>query len=81
MNTIELYIISFGCQLIASLCEIYAASLRVPTCSDLIRLLVETRRKELVTRADPEGNIGTYSTLEPPDPRNEKAGIVGASSP
>jgi cyanide hydratase len=31
---------------------------------DLIRLLVDTRRKELVTEADPQGGIGTYSTRE-----------------
>ncbi|RSM15482.1 Cyanide hydratase [Fusarium ambrosium] len=31
---------------------------------DLIRLLVDTRRKELVTEADPDGNIATYSTRE-----------------
>lgn len=29
---------------------------------DLIRLLVDTRRKELVTEADPAGGIATYST-------------------
>ncbi|KAF3808069.1 Cyanide hydratase [Colletotrichum gloeosporioides] len=29
---------------------------------DLIRLLVDTRRKELVTEADPEGGIASYST-------------------
>ena len=31
---------------------------------DLIRLLVDTRRKELVTEADPEGGIASYSTRE-----------------
>lgn len=31
---------------------------------DLIRLLVDTRRKELVTEADPQGGISTYSTRE-----------------
>lgn len=31
---------------------------------DLIRLLVDTRRKELVTEADPQGGITTYSTRE-----------------
>lgn len=31
---------------------------------DLIRLLVDTRRKELVTEADPQGGIATYSTRE-----------------
>ena len=31
---------------------------------DLIRLLVDTRRKELVTEADPNGGIATYSTRE-----------------
>jgi len=31
---------------------------------DLIRLLVDTRRKELVTEADPHGGIATYSTRE-----------------
>lgn len=29
---------------------------------DLIRLLVDTRRKELITEADPDGGIATYST-------------------
>lgn len=29
---------------------------------DLIRLLVDTRRKELVTEADPHGGIASYST-------------------
>ncbi|KAF5013086.1 hypothetical protein FDECE_913 [Fusarium decemcellulare] len=29
---------------------------------DLIRLLVDTRRKELITEADPNGSIATYST-------------------
>lgn len=31
---------------------------------DLIRLLVDTRRKELVTEADPAGGIATYSTAK-----------------
>lgn len=31
---------------------------------DLIRLLVDTRRKELVTEADPQGGITAYSTRE-----------------
>ena len=31
---------------------------------DLMRLLVDTRRKELITHADVDGNIGTYSTME-----------------
>lgn len=31
---------------------------------DLIRLLVDTRRKELVTEADPHGGIQSYSTRE-----------------
>lgn len=31
---------------------------------DLMRLLVDTRRKELITHADTDGNIGTYSTME-----------------
>lgn len=31
---------------------------------DLIRLLVDTRRKELVTESDPQGGIVTYSTRE-----------------
>lgn len=56
---------------------------------DLIRLLVDTRRKELVTEADPDGNIATYSTRErlglhlplDPNPRNEKAGLVGSTRP
>lgn len=55
---------------------------------DLIRLLVDTRRKELVTEADPDGNIATYSTrerlglhlpLDTPMPSEEKAGLVGAT--
>jgi cyanide hydratase len=29
---------------------------------DLIRLLVDTRRKELITEADSNGGIATYST-------------------
>jgi cyanide hydratase len=31
---------------------------------DLIRLLVDTRRKELVTEADPQGGIASYTTRE-----------------
>lgn len=31
---------------------------------DLIRLLVDTRRKELITEADQNGGIGTYSTQD-----------------
>jgi cyanide hydratase len=31
---------------------------------DLIRLLVDTRRKELITEADPQGGISSYSTWE-----------------
>jgi cyanide hydratase len=31
---------------------------------DLIRLLVDTRRKELVTEADPVGGITSYSTRD-----------------
>jgi cyanide hydratase len=31
---------------------------------DLIRLLVDTRRKELVTETDTNGGIATYSTRE-----------------
>ena len=31
---------------------------------DLIRLLVDTRRKELITEADPQGGISTYSTRD-----------------
>jgi cyanide hydratase len=31
---------------------------------DLIRLLVDTRRKELVTEADPLGGITSYSTRD-----------------
>lgn len=31
---------------------------------DLIRLLVDTRRKELVTEADTNGGIATYTTRE-----------------
>jgi cyanide hydratase len=31
---------------------------------DLIRLLVDTRRKELVTESDPQGGITTYSTRD-----------------
>ena len=32
--------------------------------ADLIRLLVDTRRKELITHADTDGGIGNYSTLD-----------------
>ena len=31
---------------------------------DLIRLLVDTRRKEPITHADTNGDIGSYSTLD-----------------
>lgn len=31
---------------------------------DLIRLLVDTRRKELITEADQGGGIGTYNTQD-----------------
>ena len=31
---------------------------------DLIRLLIGTRRKELITHADTDGDIGSYSTLD-----------------
>lgn len=31
---------------------------------DLIRLLVDTRRKELITEADQDGGIGTYNTQD-----------------
>ena len=55
---------------------------------DLIRLLVDIRRKELVTEADPDGNIATYSTydtlrlnlpLDPPNRKDAQAGLVGAT--
>lgn len=53
---------------------------------DLIRLLVDTRRKELVTEVDPDGGIATYSTRErlglnrPLDPpKDERHGIVGVA--
>ena len=55
---------------------------------DLIRLLVDTRRKEPITEADPDGNIATYSTrarlglnlpLDPPNQKDPKAGMVGAT--
>ncbi|KAF2136278.1 uncharacterized protein K452DRAFT_237781 [Aplosporella prunicola CBS 121167] len=53
---------------------------------DLIRLLVDTRRKELVTEVDQQGGIGVYSTLEkvglhlPLDPpKEEHPGLVGAT--
>lgn len=57
---------------------------------DLIRLLVDTRRKELVTEADPEGSIATYSTrerlglhqpLDPAPKRENEKGLVGATKP
>ena len=53
---------------------------------DLIRLLVDTRRKELVTEADDGNGIATYSTrerlglqlpLEPPNRKDDKAGMIG----
>ena len=31
---------------------------------DLIRLLVDTRRKELITHADQDGGVGTYNTMD-----------------
>lgn len=31
---------------------------------DLIRLLVDTRQKELITHVDQDGNLGTYSTQD-----------------
>lgn len=54
---------------------------------DLIRLLVDTRRKELVTEADPSGGIATYSTrarlgLNVPldaDKNGKKRGPVGVA--
>jgi len=55
---------------------------------DLIRLLVDTRRKELVTEADPDGGIATYSTrerlglntsLDVTKEEKGKSGIAGAS--
>ncbi|KAK7739735.1 hypothetical protein SLS53_005705 [Cytospora paraplurivora] len=57
---------------------------------DLIRLLVDTRRKELVTEADPNGGIATYSTRtrlgldKPLDPRTEPrepVGVAGQGNP
>jgi len=54
---------------------------------DLIRLLVDTRRKELVTEADPQGGISAYSTRErlgldvPLDAEEgQKRKVVGAAS-
>lgn len=32
--------------------------------SDLIRLLVDTRRKEPITHADQDGALGTYNTRD-----------------
>jgi cyanide hydratase len=52
---------------------------------DLIRLLVDTRRKELVTEADPNGGIATYSTRErlglnaPLEDAKKKRGPVGVA--
>ena len=54
---------------------------------DLIRLLVDTRRKELVTEADPQGGITTYSTRErlglnvhlDAEEGKHKTGAVGAA--
>lgn len=51
---------------------------------DLIRLLVDTRRKELVTEADPNGGIATYSTrerlgLNAPLEDTKKKGPVGVA--
>jgi len=55
---------------------------------DLIRLLVDTRRKELVTEADPQGGITSYSTrqrlgldvLLDSDVHNQKKGGADANS-
>ncbi|KAK8155217.1 cyanide hydratase [Phyllosticta citrichinensis] len=53
---------------------------------DLIRLLVDTRRKELITEADPDGSLATYSTrkrlnldlpLDANKPRD--GGVVGVA--
>ncbi|EXJ66179.1 cyanide hydratase [Cladophialophora psammophila CBS 110553] len=55
--------------------------------SDLIRLLVDTRRKELVTETGPDGSILAYSTrerlglhlpLDGSESKNEEAGLVSA---
>lgn len=55
---------------------------------DLVRLLVDTRRKELVTEADPDGGIATYSTahrlgldrpLEAKRSDREYQGVAGRS--
>lgn len=56
---------------------------------DLIRLLVDTRRKELVTEADPDGGIATYSTAHrlgldkpldgKPDREPQGVGVAGKS--
>jgi cyanide hydratase len=56
---------------------------------DLIRLLVDTRRKELVTEADPDGGIATYTTAhrlgidKPLDskPEREGQGVAGRRDP
>ena len=57
---------------------------------DLIRLLVDTRRKEFVTETHQDGSIVTYSTRErlglhlPLDslkPKNEEAGRVHVFKP
>lgn len=48
---------------------------------DLIRLLVDTRRKELVTRVDPTSSIESYSTrqrLGLDKPLQEEEGVEGA---
>lgn len=55
---------------------------------DLIRLLVDTRRKELVTEADPDGGIATYTTSHrlgldkplDPKPEREGQGVTGKSA-
>lgn len=56
---------------------------------DLIRLLVDTRRKELVTEADPDGGIATYTTAHrlgldkplDPKPEREGQGVAGRREP
>lgn len=54
---------------------------------DLIRLLVDTRRKELVTEADTNGGIATYTTRErlglnvPLDAQAPKQKASGADVP
>lgn len=48
------------CQLTKALADFSGHYMR----PDLIRLLVDTRRKELVTEADPQGGIPSYSTRQ-----------------